>query len=471
MKRVNFLTVVAVMCIFMTSCGQRQPKQQSIDNNWLGIYEYVSPEYDVGFMTVSDTYTLEITSDSCMFRGEGYQTYFGCKCTVEQTASDMLTFYFDSELYGNSDFLQTQPYLLKLSKKGDKYYFNSPYIFVVENNNIDVEAVRNGQEQSQQNQSEENSEIYAQLLAAIEANDQNSFDKLIKQVPNIDFLIQVDDEGNCYSLLGYACQYQHCDIAKKIINLKANIEIGQSNEFNAYIPADALSIAVQTGDLCSVKLLLDNGANPNRMLNEEGQTVLSSVSYLEDLDMAYNIAKLLIEKGAKVDGLGHTEGTDYVYYPLLRAVENNNIKLVQLLIDHHCNIDVQDMQGETPFTIAKRNENQQIQDLLLLSFMKKIKLSIEKGDKEWIADHIHYPISVSLNGEKKITIDNKQQLISNFEQIFYPAYIEKIKESKVDDLSTNQYGTMLGSGWIWVNDFSTDGHVDYKIYAINNGSD
>lgn len=204
-------------------------------------------------------------------------------------------------------------------------------------------------------QSIKNQEIYAQLIKAIETDDHNFFDKSIKEISVIDTLIKVDE--NEYSLLGYACKYKRCDFAEKLINSKANIEIGESDEYLVY---DALSVAVQSQDLCVVKLLLDKGANPNRMNSEEGFTVLSLSCRLNN----YDITKLLIEKGAQVDGLGYTEGTDYVHYPLLYAVESNNIKLVQLLIDNNCKIDIKDKQGETPFTIAERNENQQIHDVL-----------------------------------------------------------------------------------------------------------
>ena len=213
-----------------------------------------------------------------------------------------------------------------------------------------------------QAQSDNAIDIYLQLLEAIEADNQNSFDELIKQIPNIDSLIPIKQEYDyeveiSYSLLGYACKYKRYQLAEKLINLGADIEVGESDE---YLVFDALSVAVRNEDLSLIKLLLNSGANPNRWNSEEGFTVLSLSCRLNN----YEIAKLLIENGAKVDGEGDT-GFDYIHYPLLHAVESNNIKLVQLLIDNNCKIDVRDKQDETPFTIAKRNNNQQIHDLLL----------------------------------------------------------------------------------------------------------
>jgi len=209
----------------------------------------------------------------------------------------------------------------------------------------------------QTEENDKNQDIYALLIKAIETDDQSAFDDLIKQIPNIDSLIQVNETDNFYSLLGFACKYKRCHLAEKLIHLKADSEIGESNE---YLVFDALSVAVESQNLCLVKLLLNNGADPNRWNSEEGFTVLSLSCRLNN----YDISKLLIESGAKVDGVGDT-GFDYIHYPLLYAVKSNNIKLVQLLIDNNCTIDVRDKQDETPFTIAERNENQQMIDLLL----------------------------------------------------------------------------------------------------------
>jgi FOG: Ankyrin repeat len=200
-------------------------------------------------------------------------------------------------------------------------------------------------------------DVYPQLIKAIETDDKSAFDKLINHIPNIDSLIKKNRNDNYfYTLLGFACKYKRCHFAEQLINLNADIETGESDEYSI---CDALSIAVASQDMCLVKLLLNNGANPNRWNSETGCTVLSISCRLNN----YDISKLLIESGAKVDGVGDT-GFGYINYPLLHAIGSNNIKLVQLLIDNNCTIDINDNQGDTPFTIAERNENQEILDLL-----------------------------------------------------------------------------------------------------------
>lgn len=103
-------------------------------------------------------------------------------------------------------------------------------------------------------------------------------------------------------------------------------------------------------------------------------------------------------------------------------------------------------------------------------FMKRIKSAILKGDKNWIARHLHYPIRVSLNGQEDITLKNKEQLMANFDAVFYPEFKEQIKRFCSCNLFVNYQGAMLGNGQIWINQTpkSTIEKYSYRITAINN---
>lgn len=109
------------------------------------------------------------------------------------------------------------------------------------------------------------------------------------------------------------------------------------------------------------------------------------------------------------------------------------------------------------------------------SFMERVKRSILNGDKQWIADHVEYPITTKLNGQKEITIQNRQELIKNFNQIFHSQFKERIKKHPTINLFFNNRGLMLGDGEIWIYDMETyrTGEpsvekFDYKIIGINN---
>ncbi len=103
-------------------------------------------------------------------------------------------------------------------------------------------------------------------------------------------------------------------------------------------------------------------------------------------------------------------------------------------------------------------------------FMKRVKTSILSGDKEWIANHISYPLKTTVFKDKAITIKNKKQLIDNFDQIFHQEFKDKIKSFCVCNMFNNYQGVMLGNGEIWINNrpSSTDDKFDFNITAINN---
>jgi hypothetical protein len=108
-------------------------------------------------------------------------------------------------------------------------------------------------------------------------------------------------------------------------------------------------------------------------------------------------------------------------------------------------------------------------DVDVEKFMKKIKVSILGGDKEWIASHINFPLKTSISNNLVI-IRNKKQLIDNFEKIFHPEFKNEIKSSCVCNMSSNYQGVMLGHGQIWINNKpnSTQDNFDFIITAINN---
>lgn len=105
------------------------------------------------------------------------------------------------------------------------------------------------------------------------------------------------------------------------------------------------------------------------------------------------------------------------------------------------------------------------------SFMKRVRSSILKGDKVWIANHVYYPIDVNLNKDgKRTTIKNKTELITNFNRIFHQEFKNEIKSASVCNMFNNYQGVMLGDGQIWVNNTpgSTKDKYGFCISTINN---
>jgi len=200
--------------------------------------------------------------------------------------------------------------------------------------------------------------IYKNMVKAIDTNDVKSFNKLLPQIPDINYFVTDGDDSSGLTLLGHACRLNNTNLVEKLINAGADILVAESD---GYLVFNALFVAVDSDAIDVVKYLLENGADPNCMNTEERLSVLSMACRRNNYDMA----ELLIENGALVDGLGDNEWTDYVFYPILDAVGSGNIHLVRLLIDNGCEIDVSDRQGDTPFNVAQRIDSPEILQLLL----------------------------------------------------------------------------------------------------------
>jgi len=138
------------------------------------------------------------------------------------------------------------------------------------------------------------------------------------------------------------------------------------------------------------------------------------------------------------------------HFTYIGELESSSAKTV---IDNSGDLDdSQTMEEELPVEIDEYGT--------ISEFMQKVKNAIAENDKEWLANHISYPLNTTLNGQEKIIVENRQQLIDNFEQIFFPSYKEQIEKHSVSDLFSNWQGTMLGNGEIWVG--------ENIIIAINN---
>lgn len=198
-------------------------------------------------------------------------------------------------------------------------------------------------------------DYYALTIKAIKTKNQADFNANIKHIKNIDSLIVVD-EDHAYSLLGFACLYNNKTAVQQLIARKADIACAFSDNMLIY---DALYMAIINSDIQLATLFLSLGANPNQPYNEHGLCPLALSCSLNNIQMA----SLLLEKGAKADGLGNLGG-EYVWYPLISAVENNNVNMVRLLLKYGAKRNVKDTEGFTPISIARSNRATEIIKLL-----------------------------------------------------------------------------------------------------------
>ncbi|HEY2581323.1 MAG TPA: hypothetical protein VGI43_05935 [Mucilaginibacter sp.] len=102
------------------------------------------------------------------------------------------------------------------------------------------------------------------------------------------------------------------------------------------------------------------------------------------------------------------------------------------------------------------------------TFMQTVKTAILSDNKNWLADHIHYPTRHILR-KGYTSINNKLQLIKYYEQIFTAKFKEKIKSDYTTNLFCKGGEVMLGDGEIWISNTpnSIEHKYDFIINAIN----
>ena len=120
------------------------------------------------------------------------------------------------------------------------------------------------------------------LEMRMDADDTTLIEK-IKSLPNID----LPDSGGM-TLLMAACCYDRLEIARKLIELNADVN-AQFQRFSGYT---ALHVAVENRKIDAVKLLLANNANPN-LQDKWGNIPLMRAGHLN-----IEIIKLLVKYGS-----------------------------------------------------------------------------------------------------------------------------------------------------------------------------
>ena len=147
---------------------------------------------------------------------------------------------------------------------------------------------------------QKNFDHYHLTMKAIKEGNISDFEKNIKHIKNIDSLFHTYTDHS-YTLLGYACLYQNKRFVQRLIGMKANMECVYSDDMYCY---DALYMAVDKG----------NG--------------------------------------------------DYITYPLMVAVDKNNINIVKVLLKYGAKTKVKDRSGMSPLSIARRHKNVEMIKLL-----------------------------------------------------------------------------------------------------------
>ena len=119
-----------------------------------------------------------------------------------------------------------------------------------------------------------------------------------------------------------------------------------------------LAYRVQFSKVGDVDILLKEGANPN-YVNSLGFPMVAVAVSRNDSD-ALPILKALIEGGADAN-----QGGDSNQYPIIIAINNNNLSIVKYLADEqHANMRIKDLNGKMPLEIAQDADNAEIIEIV-----------------------------------------------------------------------------------------------------------
>ncbi|KAF3294821.1 hypothetical protein TWF132_002751 [Orbilia oligospora] len=120
-----------------------------------------------------------------------------------------------------------------------------------------------------------------------------------------------------------------------------------------------LIIAAEKSNWKMVKLLLDKGANPDTKSSRYNEAALIIAAKKSD----WEIVKLLLDKGANPDP---DPGSEYNEAALIIATKESNLEIAKLLLDKGANPDVSGANyNETPLIIAAKESNLEMVKLLL----------------------------------------------------------------------------------------------------------
>ena len=133
---------------------------------------------------------------------------------------------------------------------------------------------------------------------------------------------------------------------------------------------DRLLIAAKNGDINSVKVLIERGADVDAR-NWLGRTALHEAVLYKHIE----IAKMLIENGADVDAKDKWERT-----ALHAAAKEGTIEIAKILIEKGADVDAKDIDGWTAQEIAMKNGHYQIVELIKNA--KKIVVENKDSEKE-----------------------------------------------------------------------------------------
>ncbi len=210
------------------------------------------------------------------------------------------------------------------------------------------------------------------LQTLIHSKDSLNIIKFVEENPQV---LEMEDKNGStgFMLIAYSgleSVFQKAIEVKKSYSFHEAIVAGKESIFRKYIDEDnslinsyskdgftAISLAAFFNQTAIAILLLEKGADPNlQATNPSKVNALHAAVAKENLELC----KKLIDFGVNVNSVQTQNVT-----ALHSAAHRGNLKLVQLLVENGAEIEKKMDNGDTPVSIAERDQHQNVLEYLL----------------------------------------------------------------------------------------------------------
>ncbi|ARF11115.1 ankyrin repeat protein [Hokovirus HKV1] len=233
--------------------------------------------------------------------------------------------------------------------------------------------------------------------------------------------------------LYYAVHFKNYDVVKLLIVKGSNINILMPNNYNIL----HIAIVNKSYEIC--ELILQYIKNINAKTNE-GYNALH-------LAIINNVSKLipnLIKMGINLNA----QDIEYHFTPLIYTVINNNASIFELLVINNCNLDMQDIFGNTILHYLIADDNFELFNILYDKYENKISNDINFNIYNY-ESNLPLHIALENNNKKfiKYLIDgtNLNFQNNNHESCFHLIVKNKLWKNYYDLLTKKKLNVFLSN--------------------------
>ena len=82
-------------------------------------------------------------------------------------------------------------------------------------------------------------------------------------------------------------------------------------------------------------------------------------------------------------------------------------------------------------------------------FLEQLQNAVATDDRSWIADHVKYPITVTIGREREM-VERQDEFLAHYDEIMNQRVRDAITAERLENLFKNWQGTIIGGGYVWI---------------------